>query len=180
MANDALSGSLGKIAGKVPMLAGKKINPSANSGSKYDVISSNFTINNGILDAPNFMAKAAPKAGIDIRGSTKMGLIDESLDAKWELVDTQRVTGADQLSVNLAGTTLNNVLAKSEKDPVIIPITVGCKWSAPCPNYSQLPEYFAGIALGRLSSGAGGAAKTQATNAIKQGVTNGLKKLFGH
>ncbi len=180
MANDAISGSLSKIASKVPMLAGKKVNASSNSGSKYDLISGNFTISNGVLDAPNFSAKAAAKAGIDIRGATKMGLIDESLDAKWELIDTQHMTGADQLNANVAGKDIKNILAKNEKDPVTIPITVGCKWSAPCPNYSQLPEYFAGIALGRLSHAVPEVAKQKVMDAVKQGLPGGLKKLFGH
>ncbi|CAN5951492.1 unnamed protein product [Sphagnum jensenii] len=120
MVNDALTGSMGKIADKVPMLKGKDLHISPSGGSKYDSIASNFTINNGTLDAPNFVAKATPRQGIDIKGSTKMGLIDESLDAKWELTDTYHTTGADQLTVNVAGKDIHNFLAKGEKDPLIL------------------------------------------------------------
>ncbi len=183
MASDGISGAVSKMGDKIPMLKGKNVNAPQKGGSKYELVSSSFTINNGILDAPNFVAKAAPKSGIDLRGSTKMGLIDESLDAKWELVDTQKVTGADQVSVNISGKNINNILAKSEKDPVVIPITVGCKWSAPCPNYSQVAEYLAGVATKRLSGAAGDVAKAAAQDAVKKAVGdqvgNSLKKLFG-
>ena len=180
MANEAISGSIGKIASKVPMLAGKKLEVSGNADSKYDIVSSSFTISNGMLDAPNFVAKAAEKRGIDIKGSTKMGLIDESLDAKWELIDTQRMTGAHNISVQVGGRTVNNILAKGEKDAVIIPIAVGCKWSAPCVNYGQAPEYLAGVAAGRLGKASVDVVKDKAQDAVKNAVGNGFKKLFGN
>lgn len=183
MANEALNGSLGKIAEKVPMLKGKNLKVNSNGGSEYEVISSNFNIQNGMLDAPNFFAKAAPKRGIDLKGTTKMGLVDESLDAKWEMIDSQRVTGADQLTVNIAGKDVHNFLARSEKDPVIIPVSVGCKWSAPCANYSQVAEYLAGVATHRLSGVATDVAKEKAMDAVKKaipgGLPGGLKGLFG-
>ena len=183
MANDAINGSVGKIAEKVPFLKGKNLHVSSHIDSKYEIISSHFTISNGVLDAPDFVARAAPKRGIDLKGSTKMGLLDESLDAKWELQDTQRVTGADQLSANIAGKDIKNFLAKSEKDPVIIPITVGCKWSAPCPSYTAAPEYLAGVAASRLSNVAKDVAreivKDKAKEAIQNALPSGLKKLFG-
>ena len=180
MVNDALTGSLGKIADKIPMLKGKNLHVSPSGGSKYDLISSNFTVSNGVLDAPNFVAKATPRQGIDIKGSTKMGLIDESLDAKWELTDTYHTTGADQLSVNVAGKEIPNFLAKGEKDPVILPITIGCKWTAPCPNYSQVTEYLAGVATGRLTHATQDVVKQKAQDAGKNLLKGGLKGLFGH
>jgi uncharacterized protein involved in outer membrane biogenesis len=180
MANEAISGSIGKIASKVPLLQGKKLEVSGNADSKYDYVSSSFTINNGMLDAPNFIAKASEKRGIDIKGATKMGLIDESLDAKWELIDTQKMTGAQNISVNVAGKTINNVLAKGEKDPVTLPISVGCKWSAPCVNYGQVPEYLAGVAASRLSKVAGDVVKEKAQDAVKNAIGKGLKGLFGN
>jgi uncharacterized protein involved in outer membrane biogenesis len=179
MANDAINGSLGKIADKVPVLKGKNLRVNSNAGSKYDLISSSFTISNGVMDAPNFVAKASPKNGIDLKGSIKMGLIDQSLDARWELTDTYHVTGADQLSVNIAGKEIKNFLAKNEKDAVVIPFTVGCKWSTPCPNYSQVPEYLAGVAAGRLKNIATDVVKEKVKDAAKGALQNGLKGLFG-
>ncbi len=186
MVGEALSGSMGKIGDKIPGLKGKKISPpgSINGDTRYEMVSANFTIQNGVLDAPDFYAKSAPKKGIDLKGATKMGLIDQALDAKWEVIDSQHITGADQLSVDLGGKTVKNILAKSENDPVILPITVGCKWSAPCPNYKDVPEFLAGIALSRVTHGAGEAAKKQVTDAVQNAVKNnlgsGLKKIFGH
>ena len=192
MVSEAIASSVNKMAAKVPMLAGKKIDVPPAGGSKYESISSNFTISGGMLDAPNFFAKAAPKAGIDIKGDTKMGLVDESLNAKWELIDTQKVSGADQVSVNIAGKNVNNILAKGEKDAVIIPVTVGCKWSNPCPNYTSTAEYLAGVAAGRLSHVAqdvvkdkikeqvNDQVKQKAGDALKNAVGNGFKNLFGH
>jgi uncharacterized protein involved in outer membrane biogenesis len=180
MANEAMNGSVGKIADKVPFLKGKNLHVNEAGASEYESVTSHFTINNGVLDAPDFFAKAAPKRGIDLKGSTKMGLIDQSLDAKWELIDTQHVTGADQLTVNVAGKDIHNFLAKSEKDPVIIPVTVGCKWSAPCPGYGAAPEYLAGVAASRLSGVAKDVAVDKAKSAIKNALPGGLKNLFGN
>ncbi len=183
MANEALQGSVAKIAEKVPVLKGKNLQIGTRADSRYESISGHFTIAGGVLDAPDFFAKAAPKRGIDLKGSTKMGLIDESIDAKWELIDTHHVTGADQIQVNIAGKTISNVLAKGEKDPLILPVSVGCKWSAPCVSYTQVPEYLAGVALARVGKGAEEAAKDKVKEAVKgavqEGVGKALKGLFG-
>jgi AsmA protein len=188
MANEAVNKSVAKIAEKVPALAGKSVKVPANGESKYELVSSQFTMSGGYLEAPNFVAKAAPKRGIDIKGYTKMGLIDESLDAKWELIDLQRMTGADQLSANIAGKNISNILAKGEQDPVILPISVGCKWSAPCTSYTQVPEYLAGVAAGRIAKAAGDVAKSKAQEAVQKAIGDqapavikkGLKGLFGN
>lgn len=192
MANEAINKSVAKIAEKVPALSGKNVNLPSTGDSRYELISSQFTMSGGYLDAPNFVAKAAPKRGIDIKGSTKMGLIDESLDAKWELIDQQRVTGADQISASIGGKTISNLLAKGEQEPVILPITVGCKWSAPCTSYTQVPEYLAGVAAGRVSKAAGDVAKAKAQEAVQnavqkavgdkapEAIKKGLRGLFGN
>ena len=187
IADQAINGSLEKVADKVPLLKGRGLKVKSSGGSKYELMSGTFTIKNGVLEAPDFNAKAAPKGGIDLKGMTKMGLIDEALEAKWELTDTQRITGADQLSVEVAGRTIRNYLAKSEKDPVTLPISVGCKWSAPCVNTTAIPEYLAGIAAHRLMGEATQGVKQKVQekvqdavkNAVKNGVGNALKGLFG-
>jgi uncharacterized protein involved in outer membrane biogenesis len=187
IADQAINGSLGKVADKIPLLKGRGLKVKSSGGSKYDLMSGTFTIKDGVLEAPDFNAKAAPKGGIDLKGMTKMGLLDESLEAKWELTDTQRITGADQLSVEVAGRTIRNYLAKSEKDPVTLPVTVGCKWSAPCVDSAAIPEYLAGIAAHRLMGEATQGVKQKVQekvqdavkNAVKNGVGNALKGLFG-
>ena len=183
MANEAINGSIVKIAEKIPALKGKNFHVNPNADSKYDLISSNFTISQGFLDAPNFVAKAALKRGVDLKGATRMGLVDESIDAKWELIDLQRVTGADQLTVNIAGKDIRNFLAKSEKDPVILPVSVKCKWSAPCVSYTEVPEYLAGVATTRLSHVAQDVVKQKVQESVKKAVQDNvgkaLKGLFG-
>ena len=90
------------------------------------------------------------------------------------------MTGADQLNVAIAGKQINNFLAKGEKDPVIIPVSVGCKWSAPCPSYNAAPEYLAGLAAARLSHVAQDEVKSKVQEAGKKILGDQFKKLFGH
>ena len=68
---------------------------------------------------------------------------------------------------------------------MIIPISVGCKWSAPCTKYDQTAEYLAGVVANRLSKAAPDIIKAKAQDMIKKAVGggnigDGLKKLFGH
>lgn len=186
MASEAVNKSIGKIAEKVPAVAGKSINVPGNAESRYEVVSSNFTMAGGVLEAPNFVAKAAPKSGIDIRGYTKMGLLDESLDAKWELIDAQKML--PPVNTNLQGIAINNALAKGDNEPVILPVEVGCKWSAPCTNYAKVPEYLASVVAARVGKAAGAAAQSKAQEAIQKAVgdkaapilNKGIKGLFGN
>ncbi len=183
MANSALGDSIAKIAAKVPALQGKKVNISLNKETRYEMVSSQFTLANGYLEAPNFFAKAAVKSGIDIKGYTKMGLIDESLDAKWELIDSQHLV--DPINVTVGNKTIINALAKGDNEPLIFPITVGCKWSSPCPNYTSSAEYLAGVTLGRATKAIGEEAKEKVKNVVQDAVKkaigggNPLKGIFG-
>jgi uncharacterized protein involved in outer membrane biogenesis len=183
MANEAINGSIGKVAEKVPVLKGQSFQVNSRADSRYESISGHFKIAGGVLTAPDFFAKAAPKRGIDLKGSTRMGLVDESIDAKWELIDRERVTGADQLKVSIAGRTIPNFLAKGENEPVILPVTVGCKWTAPCVSYTEVPEYLGRVAAARIGKGAEEAAKDlvkeKAKEAAKEAVGKALKGLFG-
>lgn len=186
MATEAVNKSIGKIAEKVPAVAGKSVTIPGNADSRYEVVSSNFTMAGGFLEAPNFVAKAAQKRGIDIKGYTKMGLIDESLDAKWELIDAQKML--PPVNTQISGVAINNALAKGDNDPLILPVEVGCKWSAPCTNYAKVPEYLAGVIAGRIGKAAGAAAQSKAQEAIKKAMgdkaapilNKGLKGLFGN
>lgn len=183
MVNSALGDSLIKIAAKVPALQGKKVNLPSDRQTRYELVSGHFSINGGYLEAPDFYAKAATKSGIDIKGYTKMGLIDEMIDAKWELIDNQHLI--EPVNISVAGKTIVNALAKGDKDPLVLPITVGCKWSAPCPSYTSTVEYVSGVAAGRLAKVAGDELKSKAKNVIQDAVKkaiggdNPLKGLFG-
>lgn len=195
VANEGIRNSIQKIGEKVPALKGRSVNVPANRETKYEFVSGSFTLQQGYLEAPDFLAKPAPQSGIEIKGFTKMGLIDESLDARWEMIDTYGLTGAKNLDVEIAGKHIKNILAKNENEPVILPIKVGCKWSAPCASYTEVPEYLAGVAASRIAKGAGEAAKAKAAAVVqdavkkvvedkvppqvKDQVKGGLKKLFG-
>lgn len=184
IANGAIGGVIDKLGGKVPALAGKRVNIPANKESRYDV-SSSFTLSGGTLDAPNFLAKALTGGSLDVKGATKMGLVDESLDARWELVDSKGTIPPINVTNPIGGGQINNVLAKGEKDVVILPITVTGKWSDPSPSYTATAEYLAGVVAGRMSKSVGEAAKAKATSAVQEAVKkvlppgNPLKGLFG-
>lgn len=185
IANSAIGEVISKLGGKIPALQGKKVNVPANKESRYDV-SSSFTLSGGTLDAPNFVAKALTGGSLDVKGATKMGLIDESLDAKWELVDTKGTIPPVNVTNPIGGGQINNILAKGEKDPVILPITVNGKWSSPNTNYAATAEYLAGVTAGRLAKSVGEGAKAKAKTVVEDAVkkaigggNNPLKGLFG-
>lgn len=185
IANSAIGDVIGKLGGKIPALQGKKVNIPANKESRYDV-SSSFTLSGGVLDAPNFVAKALTGGSLDVKGATKMGLVDESLDAKWELVDTKGTIPPVNVTNPVGGGQINNILAKGEKEPVILPITIGGKWSSPSTNYASTAEYLAGVTAGRLAKSVGEGAKAKAKTVVEDAVkkaigggNNPLKGLFG-
>jgi hypothetical protein len=144
------------------------------------VISSDFTIAGGKLSAPNFVAKAQKDKGIDLKGSTTVGLKDQSLNADWTVIDTYNLTHARDLSANVAGTDVQHILARGN-EPVQFPIHLGGTLSNPEKSYGQVPEYFASVALGNVT----GAATSKyipknAPPAVQQGIGGLTKKLFGH
>ena len=64
MATQALGGALVKIVEQVPLLKGKNISKTGPIDSRYEVVSSDFSLQNGVLDSPNFLAKAAAQKGM--------------------------------------------------------------------------------------------------------------------
>lgn len=179
MVSEAISNAVAKVGDKIPGIKNRAPKVSGNRESKYKSVTGTFTIQDGKLRAPDFSALAVQDHGLDLKGATELGLIDQSLDAKWEIIDTYRLTGASEISANIAGKEIKNILAKGENDPVMIPVSVGCKWSAPCPKYDEAPIYFAKIAADRVAKGATQAFKAQATDKVKDALKGGLKSLFG-
>jgi len=183
IANQAIGDAIGKVGSKVPALQGKKVNIPGDKDTRYELVSGKFTLSNGVMEAPDFYAKAAPRSGVDIKGYTKMGLMDESLDTKWELIDAQHLV--EPLNISIGSKTVVNALAKGDKDPLILPITVGCKWTAPCPSYTSTAEYLAGVTASRVAKAAGEEVKAKAKSAVEDAVKkaigggNPLKGLFG-
>jgi hypothetical protein len=179
MVSEAIAGAVAKIGDKIPGIKNRVPKISANKESRYKNVSGTFTIQDGKLRAPDFTAQALPGQGLDLKGFTELGLIDQSLNAKWEIIDTYRLTGAQEVSASVAGKEIKNILATSENDAVMIPVTVGCKWSAPCPKYDEAPIHFAKVAGARVAKGATQALKSQATDKVKNVIKGGLKGLFG-
>lgn len=189
MVTEALNNSISKIAGKIPALNGKKINGLPNGSSKYDLISSDFGISGGVFTAPNFVAKAVPNQGIDLKGTTTVGLKDQSIKAGWTVIDTYNLTRAKDLNVNIAGSDVPHILAEGNK-PVSFPVNVGCTLQAPCYSYTEVPEYLGRVAMSNMTGAAQNRVKSELGNQIQKALGGGggkspdiggaLKGLFGH
>ena len=157
------------------------------------MISSHFSIQNGKFTAPDFVAKAIANQGIDLKGSTSANLLDETLDVSWDVIDTYNLTHAKDLSVEQSGVKVEHILADGSS-PVHFPIHVGCKMSAPCYSYSEVPLFLSKIVLGNVSRAVTGKAKEKlheelqkrgssiieqvAPPSIQNQLKNGLKGLF--
>ncbi|MFL5813557.1 MAG: AsmA family protein [Bdellovibrionia bacterium] len=192
MVSEGLNGAIGKIADKIPALKGKTVASNQARESRYDVVSSDFTIHGGQFTAPNFVAKAAPNKGIDLKGDVAVGLKDQSVKANFEVIDTYNVTHAKDISVNQSGVEVNHILAEGN-GPVRFPVSVGCTLMAPCYSYTQVPEFLAKVAMNNAMGGLKSKAKSELQNKAKDilkglpsggGGNNPLsdigKKLFGH
>lgn len=184
MVSEGLNKSIEKIADKVPAARGKTIKSLPSHSSKYEFISSDFTIADGKFTAPNFVAKAQANLGIDLRGSTQVGMKDFSLNTDWEVIDTYNLTGARDLSVEQAGVKVEHILAEGSS-PVKFPIHAGCTIKEPCYSYTQVPEYLGKIALNNVTHALGERAKAEAKNQaeklLKQAapaLENKLRGLF--
>ena len=173
--------ALARVAEKVPALKGRPLGAPANRESSYEFIRSSFQLSGGRFSAPNLEAKAEKGKGIDLQGRVAVDLKDLSLDTKFQLVDTYNLTRARDLSADLAGVQVPAILAEKGK-PVVIPVTVGCQVSKPCPSYTELPEHFARVALSNLTGSAKEKVKSEAKQkigeAIKKALPGGLNRLF--
>jgi uncharacterized protein involved in outer membrane biogenesis len=169
MVGDAVNSGLSKVGDKIPGLKGKSLGKLPNREAKYDSMTSDFTIANGQFNMPNFYAKAAKGSSVDLKGDTRFGLIDQKINAQWMVIDSQDLTKAKEFSVNLGGQNIPHILCKGN-DPLTFPVTVKGTASAPDYSYSEVPEYFAKIAMGNST----GAVKSQVMKAAPQL----LKKLF--
>jgi hypothetical protein len=192
MVGEGLNSALGQLADKIPGLKGKTIGSLQGKESRYDLVSSDFTIHGGQFSAPDFVAKAAPNKGIDLKGNVAVGLKDKSLKANFEIIDTYNVTHAKDISVNQGGVQVNHVLAEGN-GPVRFPVSVGCTLMAPCYSYTQVPEFLAKVAMNNAMGGLKSKAQSELQKRAKDilkglpsggGGNNPLgdigKKLFGH
>jgi hypothetical protein len=177
MVTEAVNKALEKVGDKIPGAKGKSIKPLPEGTSRYEFMASDFSIASGRFFLPNFNAKAMPKSGLDIRGSTEIGLLDEELKADWEIIDTHDMTKATQVGFEVAGVRIDNALAERGK-PVTIPISIGCKYTAPCPSYGKVPEHFVKVATGNAKKGATAAVKEKAKEEVQEKAKDAGKKLL--
>jgi hypothetical protein len=182
MTVDALMGSLGGLSSKVPGLSGKQVN-APSKAMKYDSVASNFGVTNGTFSMPDFVAKATPNQGIDLKGNTQIGLKDMSLKAEWQVIDTYNLTKAKDISVSQSGLQVNHILAEGN-GPVQFPVTVGCTVIQPCYKYGDVAGYLAKVALNNVTQSAKGQLGSQAVqkalgNNVSPAIKDKLKHLFG-
>ena len=167
MVGESLNKSIEKIAEKVPAARGKTISGLPSHSSKYDSISSSFTISGGKFTAPDFVAKATPNQGIDLKGKTTVGMVDFSLDTDWEVIDTYNLSKARDISVEQAGIKVDHILAEGDS-PVRFPVHAGCSIKEPCYSYTQVPEFLGKIALNNVTHAIGQKAKAEAQNRAQE------------
>lgn len=177
LATEAVNKALEKIADKIPAAKGKTVKPLPEGTSKFDYMASDFTISGGHFSAPNFTAKAQKEKGMDLRGTTEIGLIDQELKAEWEMIDTYNMTKTRDIGFDVAGIRVDHVLAE-DGNPVVIPITIACKYTSPCPSYGKVPEHFLKVAFANTKKDATQAVKKEVKEkAVEQGKKL-LKGLF--
>lgn len=186
MASEGINGALEKIGDKIPNLKGRKVNIGNGGKSLYEYVSTTFVIDKGMFSAPDFYAKAVPQKGIELKGATQVGMQDYSLKTDWEIIDTYDLTGGRQLSVEQSGVQVPHILAEGN-GPVKFPVSAGCKITAPCYSYGQVPEFLAKVALNNVTQAVAGKAKAEVQKKIESvipkaappAIQNQLKKLFG-
>ena len=130
-------------------------------------MSSDFTLRNGELNVPNFSALAYENKGVDIEGQMVLNLIDDKLSATWNLVDTYNKSGLEDVDVNEKSIKVEEVFVKN-KEPVKIPVVLGCKLSAPCYDYKSIPEHLLKVALQNLKGVVSEKAKAELDKFKKQ------------
>jgi hypothetical protein len=189
MAAEAINGSLEKVKSKVPALKDKGLKSLPPRESKYQSITSDFTISKGVFSAPNFATVSVPNQGIDLKGATTFGLIDKKVSAQWEVIDTHNMLKARDLSVEQMGVKVDHILAEGN-GPVKFPVTVSGTADQPVFSYTEIPEYFSKIALANVAGAAKGKAKAEVKQKVLDQVQkvapnapapvqNAIKKLFG-
>ncbi len=175
MAAEAVNRAVEQVGQKVPMLKGMALRTPPGKDSRYDWIASDFTISGGVFQAPNFATQAATGYSVDLKGATRLGLLDLALKADWEVIDTHNVLKARDLSVKVAGTDVPHVLAQGD-GPVRFPVSVSGTATAPQYSTLQVPEYLAKVAGENLAKAAGSRAKAEVKQRAVEALENAAQK----
>lgn len=172
MASEAIHKSLGELASKIPPLRGQKLPNAPNVNAKYETITGDLTITGGKFTMPNFLAKAERNQGVDLRGVTVIDLMDNTLQASWEVIDTYNITKARDLSVEASGVRVEHILAEGD-GPVKYNVEVSGNMFKPSVNYARVPESLGKVALGNIAKAAEGRVKAE----LKKKAEEQTKKL---
>lgn len=151
---EKINGAIDRAADKVPGLRGKRIQDLPEKVSFYESVSSDFTLAQGKLDSPRFLAKPQANAGIEISGPYSVQVVEQTFQADWTVSDPYNVTHAADLSVNVAGADVPHILVESGR-PLQIPLQMGCALTSPCVAQDKIVEHFAKVAAGNLARAAG-------------------------
>lgn len=172
MAADAVNKALQGLEGKIPQIQGKKLNAPSNTGSGFEKMVGGFTIARSVFSMPDFQAISGKNKGFDLKGTTTVGIQDYRLDAAWDLLDTNNLTGARNLAIDVNGIRVENLLAEPHQ-PVRFPIRVGGTLFSPAPSYTAVPEALAKVALANV----GRAAETKLKSEANARIQSEVKKL---
>lgn len=161
-----------KNSQKIPGIKDKQVGLMKNYKMRFSRFSSKFKLQSGIVDINNTEIIAYPNEGVDIKGTTKVDLLQDKISASWEIIDTYNITKVKELSVSYNGIIVNNILVEPNK-PFIFPIKIGCKLSLPCYDYKDAVERLTKIALKNI--------ERSVTNIIKKEpskITDQLQKII--
>lgn len=173
--NKILSESAGemisKVGEKIPALKGKNLQPGSVS-SEFQQITGTFSIKDGEFVSPDFFAQAIPQKGVDIRGDTRVGLIDYSLHADWEISDPYNLLKAKEIALEEGGNRVESILLEKGQ-PFKLPIRVRGTLLSPQYDYGAVPDSLVRIALANISR----TAEEKAKAAVKGKAEEEVKKL---
>jgi hypothetical protein len=186
MVSQGILESVAKIWQKIPGLKDKEVPRIQVAPSEYEFISSDFSIENGVGEAPNFEAKAKSQKGLDLKGRTQLKLESCDLKADWQIIDTYNLTKVRDQSVVISGVKVDHVLAQGD-NPVMLPIHVEGSCRAPKVNYGAMTETLMKVALNNLGRAATQKATQEVTKKLQDEVSkkaettlkNALKGIFG-
>lgn len=167
----SVKGPLSKVAEKIPSLRGKelKIDPVT---SDFQQVSASFSITEGRFLSPDFYAEAVPGKGVELRGETRVGLLDYDLGANWEVSDPYNVLKMKEVSVEEGGFRVESILVEKGK-PFRIPVRVHGNLFKPEYDYGSVPESLTNIALKNISL----AAQDRAKSELKKQAQEKIKEL---
>ncbi len=174
MVKDGASEGIQSIRKKWSQIPNYESKSWSDSKVGYKEFSSNFTLKDGAIEAPNFKGEPYPQQGVLIEGYTWIDLIKDRINAKWNVIDVYNKTRLQDVDMTYNGVTVKEILAEPGQ-PVRLPIKVGCQLSVPCYKFEQIPVHFAGVAGKKVKAVMGQKAKEK-LNKVKKEQRAKIKK----